>query len=106
VSSTFALIAQVEHYPYDANFMLFMDYRDYRGQDVERDAAPEIPTFLYAMPVTSTRIFFEVLSCFLFGVLDRLHVLHKFQVVGCGPSGLLCIDNLLIDGCHCCRKLV
>lgn len=84
MSFNFVSIAQVEHYPYDANFMLFMDYRDYRGQDVESDAAAEIPTFLYAMPVTSTRIFFEVLSCCLFDVLDRSHVLHKFQVVVCG----------------------
>ncbi|KAF3545332.1 hypothetical protein DY000_02001217 [Brassica cretica] len=41
--------------------MVFMDYKDYTNQKVRRLEA-EYPTFLYAMPMTKTRVFFEVLS--------------------------------------------
>lgn len=42
--------------------MLFMDFRDYRGpnagpEDLDDDGRP---TFLYAMPISPTRVFFEV----------------------------------------------
>lgn len=51
---------QVEHYPYDPDFMLFMDYRDYKGREKGSVSAEEVPTFLYAMPISCTRVFFEV----------------------------------------------
>jgi lycopene epsilon-cyclase len=50
---------QVDHYPYDAELMIFMDYRDYNIQDTKKSAFEEIPTFLYAMPLSPTRVFFE-----------------------------------------------
>lgn len=63
----FLFFWQVEHYPYNPDYMLFMDYRDYRCRDPESVDAEEIPTFLYAMPVSSTRVFFEVGSALFLG---------------------------------------
>lgn len=50
---------QVERYPYDPSLMVFMDYRDCFK---EKFSHPEEanPTFLYAMAMSSTRVFFEV----------------------------------------------
>jgi lycopene epsilon-cyclase len=46
--------------------MIFMDYRDYNIQDTKKSAFEEIPTFLYAMPLSPTRVFFEVhLTCLI-----------------------------------------
>ncbi|KAG0583854.1 hypothetical protein M758_3G166500 [Ceratodon purpureus] len=79
VQTAYGLEVEVEHYPYNADHMLFMDYRDYRCRDPESVDSEEIPTFLYAMPVSSTRVFFEE-TCLAarpamsFGLLrDRLH---------------------------------
>ena len=43
--------------------MVFMDYRDYMKQKVPCLEA-EYPTFLYAMPMSPTRVFFEVYSMY------------------------------------------
>lgn len=51
---------QVESYPYDPNLMVFMDYRDYTKQK-DSCLEAEYPTFLYAMAMSPTRVFFEVL---------------------------------------------
>jgi len=51
----------VENNPYDPNVMVFMDYRDYVKQNVQGLEA-NYPTFLYAMPMSRTRVFFEVCS--------------------------------------------
>lgn len=79
VQTAYGLEVEVEHYPYNPDYMLFMDYRDYRCRDPESVDAEEIPTFLYAMPVSSTRVFFEE-TCLAarpampFSLLrDRLH---------------------------------
>lgn len=56
-----SLYFQVENNPYDPSLMVFMDYRDYMKQKVPCLEA-EYPTFLYAMPMSSTRVFFEVIS--------------------------------------------
>ncbi|GMN53076.1 hypothetical protein TIFTF001_022228 [Ficus carica] len=48
----------VENNPYDPGLMVFMDYRDYMNQKVPCLEA-EYPTFLYAMPMSPTRVFFE-----------------------------------------------
>lgn len=50
---------QVENNPYDPSLMVFMDYRDYFQKEVPNSDA-EDPTFLYAMPMSPTRLFFEV----------------------------------------------
>lgn len=46
--------------------MVFMDYRGFIEQEVPFLEA-ENPTFLYAMPVTSTRVFFEVCTILFHG---------------------------------------
>jgi hypothetical protein len=50
---------QVEDYPYDPSLMVFMDYRDCFKEKFS-NPEEENPTFLYAMAMSSTRIFFEV----------------------------------------------
>lgn len=51
----------MEDNPYDPEVMVFMDYRDYTKQKV-RPLEAEYPTFLYVMPMSPTRLFFEVCS--------------------------------------------
>lgn len=64
ISFRYALKFQVENNPYDPSLMVFMDYRDYVKQKIPSLEA-EYPTFLYAMPISPTRVFFEVCSFFI-----------------------------------------
>jgi len=54
----------VENNPYDPSLMVFMDYRDCFKEEFSH-TEQENPTFLYAMPMSSTRVFFEVGTEFL-----------------------------------------
>jgi lycopene epsilon-cyclase len=54
----------VENNPYDPNLMVFMDYRDCFKEKFSH-LEEKNPTFLYAMPMTSTRVFFEVSTKFM-----------------------------------------
>ncbi|OIV97377.1 hypothetical protein TanjilG_07129 [Lupinus angustifolius] len=58
VQTAYGVEVEVENNPYDPNLMVFMDYRDYMKQNVQR---PEenYPTFLYVMPMSPTKVFFE-----------------------------------------------
>lgn len=56
----------MESIPFDPSLMVFMDYRDYAKQKVACVEA-DYPTFLYAMPMSPTRVFFEV--CLIGSVL-------------------------------------
>eukprot|EP00257_Ricinus_communis_P014191 XP_015571806.1 lycopene epsilon cyclase, chloroplastic [Ricinus communis] len=58
VQTAYGVEVEVENNPYDPSLMVFMDYRDYIKQKVPHLEA-EYPTFLYAMPMSSTRVFFE-----------------------------------------------
>lgn len=58
VQTAYGVEVEVESYPYDPNLMVFMDYRDYTKQKASCLEA-EYPTFLYAMAMSPTRIFFE-----------------------------------------------
>ncbi|CAN8301625.1 unnamed protein product [Cochlearia groenlandica] len=58
VQTAYGVEVEVENSPYDPEQMVFMDYRDYTNQKV-RSLEAEYPSFLYAMPMTKTRIFFE-----------------------------------------------
>ncbi|KAL6224207.1 hypothetical protein ACLB2K_003063 [Fragaria x ananassa] len=58
VQTAYGVEVEVENYPYDPNLMVFMDYRDYTKQKVPCLEA-EYPTFLYAMAMSPTKIFFE-----------------------------------------------
>ncbi|KAF9612595.1 hypothetical protein IFM89_002191 [Coptis chinensis] len=58
VQTAYGVEVEVENNPYDPNLMVFMDYRDYmepNGQCLKED----YPTFLYVMPMSPTRLFFE-----------------------------------------------
>ncbi|QCE13536.1 lycopene epsilon cyclase [Vigna unguiculata] len=58
VQTAYGVEVEVENNPYDPNVMVFMDYRDYVKQNVQGLEA-NYPTFLYAMPMSRTRVFFE-----------------------------------------------
>ncbi|KAG2712850.1 hypothetical protein I3843_04G136400 [Carya illinoinensis] len=58
VQTAYGVEVEVENNPYDPSLMVFMDYRDYMKQKVPCLEA-EYPTFLYAMPMSPTRVFFE-----------------------------------------------
>lgn len=58
VQTAYGVEVEVENNPYDPRLMVFMDYRDYMKQEVQSEEA-EYPTFLYVMPMSPTRVFFE-----------------------------------------------
>ncbi|KAM0844103.1 hypothetical protein ACQ4PT_057299 [Festuca glaucescens] len=58
VQTAYGVEVEVEHYPYDPSLMVFMDYRDCFKEKFS-NPEEENPTFLYAMAMSSTRIFFE-----------------------------------------------
>ncbi|XWS72204.1 hypothetical protein CRYUN_Cryun02cG0020200 [Craigia yunnanensis] len=58
VQTAYGVEVEVENNPYDPSLMVFMDYRGYAKQEVPCLDA-QYPTFLYAMPVSSTKVFFE-----------------------------------------------
>ncbi|XP_024017139.1 lycopene epsilon cyclase, chloroplastic [Morus notabilis] len=58
VQTAYGVEVEVENNPYDPGLMVFMDYRDYMKEKVPCLEA-EYPTFLYAMPMSPTRVFFE-----------------------------------------------
>ena len=59
----------MENNPYDPSLMVFMDYRDYTKQKVPSlESEAEYPTFLYAMPMSPTKVFFEVYELDIFCV--------------------------------------
>ncbi|KAL9331500.1 hypothetical protein ACSQ67_001110 [Phaseolus vulgaris] len=60
----YGILAEVDEHPYDVDKMLFMDWRDsHLDNDKElKQRNSRIPTFLYAMPFSSTKIFLEETS--------------------------------------------
>lgn len=58
VQTAYGVEVEVENNPYDPSLMVFMDYRDYIKQKVQSLEA-QYPTFLYAMPMSPKRVFFE-----------------------------------------------
>lgn len=60
----YGILAEVEEHPFDLDKMLFMDWRDshLNGKPELKEKNSKIPTFLYAMPFSSTRIFLEETS--------------------------------------------
>lgn len=58
LQTAYGVEVEVENNPYDPSLMVFMDYRDCRKQK-SQSQEEEYPTFLYAMPLSPTRVFFE-----------------------------------------------
>lgn len=60
----YGIVAEVEGHPFDLDKMLFMDWRDSHldGNKELKERNSKIPTFLYAMPFSSNRIFLEETS--------------------------------------------
>jgi len=60
----YGILAEVEEHPFDVDKMLFMDWRDsHLDNDLKlKERNSKIPTFLYAMPFSSTKIFLEETS--------------------------------------------
>ncbi|KAL5211947.1 hypothetical protein ABZP36_022794 [Zizania latifolia] len=60
----YGILAEVDGHPFDIDKMLFMDWRDSHlpeGSEI-KERNRRIPTFLYAMPFSPTRIFLEETS--------------------------------------------
>ncbi|XP_030453081.2 lycopene beta cyclase, chloroplastic/chromoplastic [Syzygium oleosum] len=60
----YGILAEVEEHPFDVDKMVFMDWRDshLKGDMELKERNSKIPTFLYAMPFSSNRIFLEETS--------------------------------------------
>eukprot|EP00250_Pteridium_aquilinum_P005280 c15398_g1_i1 orf=88-1599(+) len=60
----YGIVAEVDCHPYDVDKMVFMDWRDshLNGDPVAKRGNEQLPTFMYAMPFSSTRIFLEETS--------------------------------------------
>lgn len=58
VQTAYGVEVEVENNPYDPSLMVFMDYRDY-AKNTAQPLEAQYPTFLYAMPMSPTKIFFE-----------------------------------------------
>ncbi|CAA0837424.1 Lycopene beta cyclase- chloroplastic [Striga hermonthica] len=60
----YGILAEVEEHPYDLDKMVFMDWRDSHldGNNELKERNRKIPTFLYAMPFSSQKIFLEETS--------------------------------------------
>lgn len=60
----YGILAEVEEHPFDLDKMVFMDWRDSHLNDNAelKERNSRIPTFLYAMPFSSKRIFLEETS--------------------------------------------
>ncbi|KAJ9551272.1 hypothetical protein OSB04_015317 [Centaurea solstitialis] len=59
VQTAYGVEVEVENNPYDPSLMVFMDYRDYTKNTTQSSLEAKYPTFLYAMPMSPTKIFFE-----------------------------------------------
>eukprot|EP00249_Psilotum_nudum_P021041 c27948_g2_i1 orf=254-2071(-) len=59
VQTAYGIEAEVESHPYDTDTMVFMDYRSCKRDLEMENCADEPPTFLYVMPLSTTRVFFE-----------------------------------------------
>lgn len=64
LKSVVLLVADVESHPFDLNTMVFMDWRDsHLDSHPDLKAKNDIlPTFLYVMPFSETKIFVEETS--------------------------------------------
>lgn len=60
----YGIVAEVDSHPFDVDKMVFMDWRDsHLNKDpVLKSNNKKLPTFLYAMPFSSNRIFLEETS--------------------------------------------
>ncbi|CAA7407789.1 unnamed protein product [Spirodela intermedia] len=60
----YGILAEVEEHPFELDKMLFMDWRDSHlaGKKELKEKNGKVPTFLYAMPFSSDRIFLEETS--------------------------------------------
>ncbi|WOG94930.1 hypothetical protein DCAR_0314227 [Daucus carota subsp. sativus] len=60
----YGIVTEVEEHPFDVNKMIFTDWRDshLNGNTELKKRNSKIPTFLYAMPFSSDRIFLEKTS--------------------------------------------
>ncbi|GAB2295588.1 Lycopene beta cyclase, chloroplastic/chromoplastic [Dionaea muscipula] len=60
----YGVIAEVDGHPFDVDKMVFMDWRDshLKNNKELKERNSKIPTFLYAMPFSSNRIFLEETS--------------------------------------------
>ncbi|KMZ59007.1 lycopene epsilon cyclase [Zostera marina] len=76
VQTAYGVEVEVENNPYDPRFMVFMDYRDYTKQKKDDLQEDHPPTFLYVMPMSSSKVFFEE-TCLASKDAMPFHILKK-----------------------------
>ncbi|KAL2610837.1 hypothetical protein R1flu_022529 [Riccia fluitans] len=63
VQTAYGMEVECDNFNCDPEIMIFMDYRDYQSWGTEpcpdSEEFKNVPSFLYAMPVSKTRVFFE-----------------------------------------------
>jgi lycopene cyclase-like protein len=60
--AAYGILAEVESHPFPINEMLFMDWRDGHLEPAAKARNASLPTFIYVMPFSSTRVFMEETS--------------------------------------------
>mmetsp|Transcript_5967 Transcript_5967/g.21840 ORF Transcript_5967/g.21840 Transcript_5967/m.21840 type:complete len:548 (+) Transcript_5967:236-1879(+) len=60
--AAYGIMAEVESHPFDLDTMVFMDWRDEHLKPDAKKRNEVLPTFLYAMPFTPTKVFLEETS--------------------------------------------
>ena len=60
--AAFGIVCDVESHPFPLDTMLFMDWRDDHLDDAYKAVNDILPTFLYAMPFSNTKVFLEETS--------------------------------------------
>ncbi|CAH9079310.1 unnamed protein product [Cuscuta epithymum] len=77
----YGILAEVEKHPFDINKMVFMDWRDSHLNNSElKERNRKLPTFLYAMPFSSDRIFLEETSLVARPGLDMKDIQERMAV--------------------------
>eukprot|EP00897_Mesotaenium_endlicherianum_P000322 jgi/Mesen1/10290/ME000079S09707 len=79
--AAWGIMAEVESHPFDLDKMLFMDWRDshLENSPVLKKRNEEIPTFLYAMPFSATKIFLEETSLVARPALDFRDIQERME---------------------------
>lgn len=78
----YGIVAEVEGHPFDLNKMVFMDWRDSHlsSSSSLKERNKTLPTFLYAMPFSSDRIFLEETSLVARPGLDMRDIQERMEL--------------------------
>lgn len=112
----YGVVAEVESHPFPVDKMLFMDWRDEHTQrdPAMKESNSKLPTFLYAMPFSDTKIFLEETSLVAKPVVgfkdlkERFHARMEHLGIKVEPLPALPLPlpvALLLNGSHASSPL-